>query len=395
MAIILPQQQSLGSSIGTALGGGLAGLLTGLAHNRATLMSQEDIARGLEAAGYNPTEAAALAKLPEKDRLTIIQQRAQQQQFEQAQRAKLANQQTYLGALGGLLGGPQAPQQQEATAPSGKYNPAQPNLPEGGGLTEGQATNLARFGLQQRQHEETQNLKREQFERRESRAEQTEINKETLDYYKETRKAAKAAKENNMRLDRMEELKNEGDLQNPLVYATLKKFHLDIPALQSADSQEFVKLSNDFLRNAKDIFGARLTNLDVSTFLRIVPELSQSKEGMQRIIQNMRAFNEASHIRSNELTKVIKENNGKRPANLDSLVEERISPQLDTIAERFKSGYESKPLQAATNVASNLALSVGTKLKTAQDTNNLPEGTIVRRPNGQRVRKTQTGWEAI
>lgn len=405
MAIILPPAPSLGSSLGTAIGGGLAGLLTGLAENRARLMSQQDIASGLQAAGFNPTEADALSKLPERERLAIIQQRARAQQAETQQRAKLANQSSYLNALQGVLGG--APQQVPQTIQgqenlSGRFIGQTPQAGLGlpttaqeGGLTEGQVTNLARLGLQQRQHEETQALKREQFERRQGFAEQNVVNKETLPYYTETRKAAKAAKENDMRLDRMEELNNKGNLQNPLLYGTLKKFHLDIPALQSADSQEFVKLSNDFLRNAKDIFGARLTNLDVSTFLRIVPELSQTKEGRERIINNMRAFDAAAKIRSDAMNRIIKENNGKRPANLDALVEESISPQLDQIAERFKAGYESTPTRAASDAIASIEPAVGTKLSNIQQASNLPVGSIIRAKDGRRLRKTETGWRII
>jgi len=449
-----------GPSISESLGVGLGGILQGLAENRLEKMRRTDIAAGLKAAGYSPEEAEALARLPERDRQLVIQQRAVQQKagtsvdadfrllsqylppaeaeriaqaspqikgpliksiierggFAQQPQGLQAGIPAYqpggqlpglapLGPLAGvgqqpagleaLAGLGQAPTAPQAIAPT---EAAQPSLADILGRPyESTTERTARLAREQQAqlHEETQALKREQFERRETRAEQSEINKETQKFYEETNKARKAARENDLRLGRMETLNKEGNLQNPLLYASLKKFHLDIPALQSADSQEFVKLSNDFLRNAKDIFGARLTNLDVQTFLRIVPELSQSPEGRQRIIENMRAFNEASRIRADAQDQIIKANDGKRPRNLESQVEEQSAPALDAIAERFKAGYESKPMKAASDLVSNLAPAPGAKYHNLGEASQLPLGAIIKRKDGKRLQKTETGWKEI
>lgn len=385
MAVIIPPQQSIGASIGQGLGGGLGGILMGLAENRLTKMNREEIARGLEAAGYNPTDAHALAALPEEDRKLIIQQRGQQALITQKQQFQGAQNKSFANALSGLIGGQQQPTQipkgQELLQqPPGNFGQA---IPEG--LTEGQTSTLAKLGLQQQQHRENIALKKEQFEKTASQREQSEINKETQKFYEETNKKRKAAKVNDQRLGRMETLINEGNLQNPVLYGALKKVGLDIPALQSANSQEFVKLTTDFLRNAKDVFGSRVTNYDAQAFLKTVPELSQSDEGKKRIIRNMRLLDKGEQLRGQAQDSIIKENGGKRPRNLESLVEERVAPELDALAQQFKAGAEA-PLSLQ-------ELKPGTKFKTLQQADSLPVGAIVKKKNGQRMQKTATGWK--
>ena len=117
---------------------------------------------------------------------------------------------------------------------------------------------------------------------------------------------------------------------------------IDLHSLLHPDSQEFRKLSSDFLKDAKDTFGSRLTNYDVKTFLSTVPTLSQSDAGKLRVIRNLRSFNEAALARKKALDDIIKENGGRRPANLDTLVEERVSPLLDSLATKFKEGVPSE-----------------------------------------------------
>jgi hypothetical protein len=143
----------------------------------------------------------------------------------------------------------------------------------------------------------------------------------------------------------MEELAKRGNLTYPLFASALETlsngifgFGIDMTALLHQDSQEFRKLSNDFLKDAKDTFGSRLTNYDVKTFLSTVPTLSQSHLGKLRVINNLRSFNEAALLRKKAMDQIIKENGGRRPANLDTLIEERISPKLDELAAKFKVG---------------------------------------------------------
>ena len=169
------------------------------------------------------------------------------------------------------------------------------------------------------------------------------LDKDTKEFYKDTRKAAKSAEANDKRLQRMETLIDQGNLSFPAFAAALETlskgifgFGIDLTSITSADSQEFRKLSTDFLKEAKDVFGSRLTDADVKYFLQTVPTLSQSDEGKRRVIKNLYNFNKAAQIRAKTMEDIIAENKGIRPRGLEGLVEKRAAPELDRLSEDFK-----------------------------------------------------------
>ncbi len=177
--------------------------------------------------------------------------------------------------------------------------------------------------------------------------EQSDIDKETKPFYDDIRKHAKAAKEGNIRLDRMDELIKEGNLSNPAFSSLLDSlskgifgFGIDLHYLESPDSQEFRKLSADFIKNAKDYFGSRLTDADLKSFLTTIPSLMQTDEGKLRVINNLRKFNEISLIRKRAADEIINANGGRRPRNLDQLVDDIADPLIDDIAQKFKQNLD-------------------------------------------------------
>jgi len=104
----------------------------------------------------------------------------------------------------------------------------------------------------------------------------------------------------------------------------------------SPDTEEFQKLSTDFIREAKNIFGSRITDNDLKTFLSLVPSLSQTDHGKLAIIKNMKMFNKASKIKAKNMKKIIHENGGRRPENLQILVNDRSKNELDKLAKEFE-----------------------------------------------------------
>lgn len=314
MAIQILSKTGLGERLGTAVGTGLTAGLQGLLQSKLNDIERQkgmqQTQSGLQSLGLNPSVAA----LPESLQQLVVKQALQQ-----------PSQQAYANALSSLLGS------ENPTSQESNFNLSPQSL---AGLTQQQSNELARLGLQQRKAEN----QAKQFETKEARIEQHAINKETKPYYEEITNAGKAAKDNNQRLNRMQQLLNNGNLQSPILYSLSRKIGLDIPGLTSADTQEFNKLSKDFLRSAKAIFGSRLTNFDVNAFLQTVPELSQSDEGKQRIINNMKIFNEGALLRQQALNDIVRENGGKRPPNISELVEERVAGDLDKLSTMFTEG---------------------------------------------------------
>lgn len=104
----------------------------------------------------------------------------------------------------------------------------------------------------------------------------------------------------------------------------------------SPNTEEFEKLSNDFVREAKSIFGSRITDQDLTTFMSLVPTLSQTDNGKRAIIKNMRNFLKANQVKARNMKKIIHANGGHRPYDLPILVEELSKPDLDKLAKEFE-----------------------------------------------------------
>lgn len=161
----------------------------------------------------------------------------------------------------------------------------------------------------------------------------------------EVNKEGKAAKANLMSLGRLKTLASQDKLQDARIYTALKSVHLDYPILQNADTQEFQEITNNFLRNARAMFGARISNFEMGAFLRTLPTLMNTKEGKERIIRNLELYNKPSVLREEAMREIIKENGGVPPLDLTNAIEERVAPKLDEIGAQFKEGIKVNTFQ--------------------------------------------------
>lgn len=179
--------------------------------------------------------------------------------------------------------------------------------------------------------------------------EQAAVNKTVHPFIKETQSKARAAQENDIRLNRMRELINTGKLNNPQfagLLKTLKKgvfgLGVDLSGLLTKEGQEFEKLTNDFTKSVKDIFGSNVTNLDLETFLSTIPHLAQSNEGKMSVINNLQLLNKGSELRNKASRLLIQKYGNKLPIDFESQVDDLIKPELDAISSEFKKGFSGK-----------------------------------------------------
>lgn len=231
----------------------------------------------------------------------------------------------------------------------------------------------------------------QQKEMRENRklelAEKREILKETKPYINALKEKEKAAKEGNLRLKRMEQLVEKGNLPNSALWSALTKVEeaglhgagggaviggalgtLLFPGLGTAsgaalgaagggivgslmsplagaaktfiksgspDVEEFEKLSTEFVKNAKQYFGSRITEREVQLFMNTIPTLMQTDAGKKKVIENIRSLNELVDIEAKAARSIIKENGGIPPIDLEQQVQDKISKRLDKVAKEF------------------------------------------------------------
>lgn len=358
----IPGRPGLGQLLGESLIGGLGqgiagGLSQGIGAGLKSLLTpsekpQKTNAKALaDAFGIPLEQAQQIAQLPPQLQQMILQEQV-----------KAPSRQLYGNILANIVGTPS--QEGTAQGTSMQLTPEQIGnnispLLAAGGLDRQEAFQLAQLAQQQ----EKIKTQKEQFEKTLSsrekaqiaaaqKQEQKEIRSEVKPYYTEITKSAKAAQKNNMRLARMEELIEKGDL----VYSIPANLVGAIPfigektvsAFLNADSAEFEKLSNDFIKEAKDIFGSRLTDADLKAFLKTVPTIYMNDEAKLRVINNLKLLNDASIIQKETMDDIIEEHNGMWPRDLDTLVEKRTKKQLDELSKRFKEGFKPsiKPISS-------------------------------------------------
>ncbi len=388
---------SRAAAFGSELGGGLGEGLQYLMKEKLESMQRQQQQKGLynagRSAGMSPDEANFYSMLPEKQGATFLsgwaQTRSMQPQYQQQQQPM----QTGLQAIPEQQ--PQMAQQQQeiqqllqssakplsiqellnAVAPRGpigmsqQISPAmqQPQIAQPEQIQAQQAPQAAanRIPLtpadifakgletpQMRQQKELAEKKlaqqRELAERKETAAERREAFKQT----KEERKAIindyKQAKDALSDLDRFEELEASGNLDTPGYVEFLKRSGLDIPALMNPESEEFQKIANNFVRDAKTYFGGRVSNFEVDQFLKTIPSLSQSPEGRKRVIANLKRLNRGKVEYYKSFKDIMNDNKNIPPLDLLEQVQEKADTKIGAIADQFRKDL-SKPVPAGQN----------------------------------------------
>lgn len=195
-----------------------------------------------------------------------------------------------------------------------------------------------KFGFQQKEAEKAEKFREKQFDAKEKALAFKETKPERI----QISDRARGARTNMARLTKMEQLNNKGNLNSPLYLEGLKTFGIDIDALKTPDTQEFNKLSIDFLSDANKVFGGRVTNYDAQTWLKRIPSLMQSKEGRQQVIQDLRVFEKAALIDEQAAKEVLKRNKGVPPLDFRERVDELAAPKVEKLYNQFHDSISAK-----------------------------------------------------
>lgn len=203
------------------------------------------------------------------------------------------------------------------------------------------------------------------FDKGLSEKEKAERFKATKEYRQSILDARKSARSDLRDLGRLEELNQEGKLDTAGYVQFLHNSGLDIPALMSEDSQEFAKIQQSFLKNIKNIFGARVSNFEVEQFLKTIPSLSQTPSGRARVIANLKLMTRGSEEYYKAYEDVLRENKGVPPLDVQEQVERKIDKdkRLDRIYNQFKEDLK-KPIPKGQNrIITGLQAGAGSSVK--------------------------------
>jgi len=238
--------------------------------------------------------------------------------------------QTDASPLAGMVGG-QIGAQQSNAIPQG----TNPDLLTALTLTKGQkGANVAKALAEQ----DKLALKKFQSQQQGSQF----LIKQNQPKYEESSKRVEALGDDALRLEKLKGLEESGKIDPQWKTAIFfKDGKLRMPFLFSPETQEFTKVITDFVRGAKDSFGARVTNFELDVFLQKLPSLMNSVEGRKAIRQNLEtinslnmlnekgiidAFDEAGlgNINISQAKKIAERNNKEE---IQRLKKEYINPQ--------------------------------------------------------------------
>lgn len=139
------------------------------------------------------------------------------------------------------------------------------------------------------------------------------------------------------RFARLSELNNTGKIANPyLAKIVMKDGQLKMPAFFSPETQEFTKIVTDFTSQAKDSYGARITNFDLQTFLQKLPSLINSPEGRTQVIRNLTTMSRMTMLRDLGIKEAFDEAGGTGKISYDEAVRRGEKKYGDEIKELKK-----------------------------------------------------------
>lgn len=379
---ILPRTPGFSDTFGQGLGQSLSQL----AQDRYGELQKGKITRQLEAMGVPGADAQFIAGLPQKFQLQALsmlnlggdQQQEQgnplQQMMSQlAPQEQQQNQQ--MGGMGNLGGLQNLPISELLSQLQGRQGQANPIIQQ---LQQPQQQPVEQQQMAPQQEEvqiSTQSKKPYKssliggLDRAERRHKETLGQEEeaakfkySKDDIREIIKDKEAAKSALIDLNRFQELEDTGKLDTPGYVEFLNRSGLDIPALMNPESQEFQKIANNFVKDAKNYFGGRVSNFEVEQFLKTIPSLSQSPEGRKRVIANLKYLNQAKVEYYNGLREVLDENRGIPPYDLLLKVSDKIEKKQDALSKKFRQDLARPVPKAQNRLVTALQASVGSAI---------------------------------
>lgn len=288
------------------------------------------------------------------------------QLLEHVVKSKLAepSRQAYAQGLQQILGGGNVPS--SAQMMSGQ-NATMENVPSArgaGAAPESQIPQLMELNEKQAGELATLALKKQKMTQ-EERKFQHQLKKDALSETKEIRKdlfsKKKAAQEAIESINRLEELEKEG-LPTAGWNEFVKNAGLDIPALSGAPAEEYNKIAANFIRNAKAIFGSRLTDKDIEYFLKTVPSLANSPEGRKRINANLKRIANLDVAAVEAYNDIVKSNGGIPPLDLDVQLDEALDKKREGVYKKFKEDLQKEVPEAQNKLITTAGSIAGSAL---------------------------------
>ena len=157
------------------------------------------------------------------------------------------------------------------------------------------------------------------------------------------------------RFNQLSSLNDSGKLPSGLERLNINWTTGDIrfPALANAETQLFVKTINDFTTEAKDTYGARVTNFELGAFMKRLPTLANTEEGRRLILAQMENMGQIDYLREKALQDVYDHYGTQKIdyATARKIANEKMKPDLDKLKAKQKNIVKAQEIYEAKTLA--------------------------------------------
>lgn len=108
-------------------------------------------------------------------------------------------------------------------------------------------------------------------------------------------------------------------------------------SLLTPEAQQYIKIIVNQLKNARDTFGARVTNFEAAKFLQGLPTLMNTAKGRERIIRDLKIVNKINQLHKQGILDAFNELGGSSKVSFSQareLAEKRISKQVEDLKKQ-------------------------------------------------------------
>lgn len=104
----------------------------------------------------------------------------------------------------------------------------------------------------------------------------------------------------------------------------------------NAQTQLYIKNLAEWQKGAKEIYGARITNFDLQSFMAMLPTLANSEQGRRLILKQMKYVNDLDSIYNNSLNEGLKHYGRKANYNqILSEVDQKVASQEEDLTGKI------------------------------------------------------------
>jgi len=145
-----------------------------------------------------------------------------------------------------------------------------------------------------------------------------------------------AAETSRSRLGKMEIAAESGQLPTPALIKTLEFFGLPLGIINNPLGEAYDKESNEYIKDISNYFPGQIRVAEIEPFMKTIPTLLNSDEGKKLIIKSQQLINKQKTDTYDAYKQILKENNGKKPQNLDVEVLDRTQNSREEVGEQLK-----------------------------------------------------------